>query len=432
MTLPSSSYRFWVFAWLALYVATLTVAYQMTMDAGLTTLDMYGYGLDYSKCVWVFIGIVWLSFLLPIGVNKPSGGFVWIITVFLIVPSLVGFIFSAVTLKMISMACVLLLVVILVSTQTYSLHGAYRRLPLNPNVLAWGGVSGSVVLISLSFDYSAINFFVDSVHINRRLISKNQFELFEYVHPVVTKSLLPFVLIYALHTKKFKSMAIAFMCAILIFFLVQHRVALACPFFVLSGYILYKRYASIFGLVICSSLTVMLFTMIVLLYLGDTYSNVPDFVIRRSLMVPSILQSVYIEYFSQSVFTYYSDSKITFGLVSYPYEMPVPYLIGEYIGLPGAHANAGIIGAGYQQAGIIGVAIYVTILSAFVFVVDLLSPQEWKPVTFAVCLPGFLTMVCSSDLPAVFLTHGLILATLLIFLLKYGRKESVRFEELMP
>lgn len=432
MTLPSSSYRFWVFAWLAkffilaLYVASLTMAYQMNMDARLTNLDMYGDGLDYSKCVWVFIVIVWLSLLLPMMVNKPSGGFAWIITVFLIVPSLVGFIFSAVTLKMVSMACVLLLVVILVSTQTYSTR-VYRRLPLNPNVLAWGIFLMGIVPIILSFDYSKINFSAENIHINRTLISKNQFELFGYVHFAITKSLLPFILIYTLHIKKFKITVIVFMCAILMFFLTQHRQALVYPFFVLSGYILYKRYASTFGLVICSSLTVMLFAMIVLLYLGELY--VPDFVIRRSLMVPAILQSVYIEYFSQSVFTYYSDSQITFGLVSYPYEMPVPYLIAEYIGLPGAHANAGIIGTGYQQAGIIGVAIYVIILSAFVFVVDLLSTQEWESVTFAVCLPGFFTAICSSDLPSVFLTHGLILTTFLIFLLKYGRKESVRFKD---
>ena len=398
---------------LVVYFSVLTWAYFWLGDLGLLSLNMYGGPLDISWLGMVLVGIFFLSIILPKSINRISEAFNWVIALLLIMPSLAGFMFSAVSSKMIFFSFGLLLLTTLVSKVNYSVVFK-KKIRATPQSLALILLFCGIIPILLFGNYSEIEYSVGNLYENREKISNDQFALFEYFHPILSKAVLPFLLIFYIHHKKYRIIAIS----IYMFFLVQHRAALFYPVLAISGYYSYKNYSRQFGLIVTWSLIVIVCLMILNLF----YSHIlgvllPDFILRRSLMVPAILQSVYLDFFAENTFTLFSDSKITFGLVPYPYDRPVPYLIGEFIGLPKAHANAGIVGSGFQQAGFFGVFLYSMLLAFIMLIIDFFTPRDLKSVAFGMTLPAFYWIIASSDILSIFLTHGLIVSLLFILLL---------------
>ena len=407
---------------LFLYFSLLSLAYYLLNYRGLLTLDMYRESFNISSLGIAFIGIFVLVILLPKSVCKISDAFNWVFAVFLLIPALVGVMFSAVSIKMILLSFGVLLVVTAASKINYAFIPK-KRIPVNPLYFAWILLFCGLIPILFFGSYSGVEFTVEKIYENRELISNNQFALFEYVHPILSKAVLPFLLLVYIHKKKYLFALVILILSFSMFFLVQHRAALIYPVMVISGHYLYKYHLKNFGYFITWSIIVIVAAMIVNLFYGDFLGvGLPDFVLRRSLMVPSILQSVYLEFFTENPFTFFSDSKVTLGMIQYPYDKSVPYLIGEFIDLPQAHANAGIVGSGYQHAGIFGVFIYSMILATVMLTIDVLTPHEWKSVAFGMALPGFYWIICSSDVLSVFLTHGLIVTLLFVILLNSGRR----------
>ena len=65
------------------------------------------------------------------------------------------------------------------------------------------------------------------------------------------------------------------------------------------------------------------------------------------MFLPALIDSFYIEFFSDNPKIYWSTSKITFGLVRDEYFTSAPFIIGkEFFGSAATSANTGIIGSG--------------------------------------------------------------------------------------
>jgi len=72
--------------------------------------------------------------------------------------------------------------------------------------------------------------------------------------------------------------------------------------------------------------------------------------------------------------------------------------------------------SGFQQMGYFGVAVYASIISGFLKIIDKLGNQvNNHPFVFAVCSPAIIWMINSSDLPSIFLTHGLIVSVVIVW-----------------
>ena len=104
---------------------------------------------------------------------------------------------------------------------------------------------------------------------------------------------------------------------------------------------------------------------------------------------------------------------------NYPYgEVSMSKLIGNYMGTE-ASANNGFISSGYAHAGIFGIYIYSIIIG---FILRLLNDITYNllPLWFAIalCLQALRSLVMSSDLFAVMLTHGLIIVIIIIFFVR--------------
>lgn len=238
---------------LILYAVCLGFAYHGLLDAGLFNLEMYGGTLKPYRCVWFPVLVLWVAMCIPVHVQKPSGAFVWFLAILLIIPGIVCFVFSAVSVQFIVMSLVLLATQSLIA-KSKSSFVFHTRYPLNPNMIAWGGVVFGVLLMLMYGNYSSIIFSFDSIYLNRALISERQFVLFEYLHPMISKSLLPFLLLCAVHRKRYSQAMVVFFISITMFFLTYHRAAFVAPFLCLSGYFLYRWFSFKFGFVLCGRL----------------------------------------------------------------------------------------------------------------------------------------------------------------------------------
>jgi hypothetical protein len=105
--------------------------------------------------------------------------------------------------------------------------------------------------------------------------------------------------------------------------------------------------------------------------------------------------------------------------IEYPFQLPVPNLIGEYLlGNEKSHANTGMVASGYAHFGFLGVTIYSILLGFILKIINYFSRKNipfW--LIFSMSIIPLRTLIVSSDLLVVLFTHGLILTILVLYLI---------------
>lgn len=157
------------------------------------------------------------------------------------------------------------------------------------------------------------------------------------------------------------------------------------------------------------------------------YREVGEFAsyfVRRTLLVPPMLDAAFIEFFSVFEKFYWSTSRFGLGLVKSPYDVVAPFVIGrEIFRDPSLAANTGIIGSGYANGGIVGVALYSMITAAIMSFLNSLGRRLGHPFVAAASFPTVLIIATTADLTTVILTHGLLLLLVFLSLLPAKRVE---------
>ncbi len=117
-----------------------------------------------------------------------------------------------------------------------------------------------------------------------------------------------------------------------------------------------------------------------------------------------------------------AQSKLTFGLVEYPYDLDSSHLIGyHYYNNELTGANTGWLGAGYMHFGFAGMIFYALLVGLLLSMVDMLVKNREHSISGAILFVPLFVLFQSSDLPTCMLTHGFLLALFLTW--------SCRFEE---
>lgn len=138
--------------------------------------------------------------------------------------------------------------------------------------------------------------------------------------------------------------------------------------------------------------------------------------VKRIFFAPAHAMVNYYEFFSSNGFTYLSDS-ILRHVVDYPFKYDPQELIALRIsGNIDLNPNVGILGTGYQHAGIVGVLMFGFIGGVLVAMCESLGKRFPPQFVIAVAGPYLYIMLTSSDLFRSFLTHGGAVVLLLLFL----------------
>ncbi|MBY6063711.1 O-antigen polymerase [Pseudidiomarina sediminum] len=160
--------------------------------------------------------------------------------------------------------------------------------------------------------------------------------------------------------------------------------------------------------------------VVVLLTLGmlineSIFTNLHSAIIRRSFVLPAYITNQYFEFFAENQLIYLSNS--FFSLLStYPYSQTAAKLIGVNMGFYGMSANTGFVGTGFMHFGLAGVFVFSILAGVFISIASSFERAGVAPFVVIVItlspLVGFLT---SADLGASLVTHGLLIAYVLLF-----------------
>jgi len=137
---------------------------------------------------------------------------------------------------------------------------------------------------------------------------------------------------------------------------------------------------------------------------------------RRTLLVPAQLSFLYYDFFSKHDSVFLSHSVFRFFL-DYPYHLDPSHLIGGvYFGSPQMNANTGIVGDAYMNFGFVGFALWSILLAIILRLVDTCSRRvDLRVGVAAIAMPAI--TLTNSGLLTNLLTHGVLLALLLLYLL---------------
>ena len=235
---------------------------------------------------------------------------------------------------------------------------------------------------------------------------------------------------FAVSNKKWHFCLLAITGSIMMFALTNHKGPLFYPFFVMIVYYIMKSKTRIIPLFIASHVVTMILSLSAFFiwyfqvhgepWLGILIGSIG---FRRGYFVPPQLNFAYYDYFSTREYTMWAQSKLSFGLLEYPYDIDVPHLIGyNFFDNINVGANTGWLGSGYMQLGIVGMLIYAFIIGLLLSIGDMIARRKPIDISVAALFTPFLYLFLSSDLPTVMLTHGLLFALFLLWICQLEMK----------
>ena len=389
-------------------------------------VPIYGYsGFEWApnkiKLFETLLVIVFFALSLPLNVKRPSDFFVHVHFLLPVVPMLV--LYSASDLPRVYMCFVLLAFAIVCHVRKFKLPKIKGDMISVP-IMMWSLLSIAVIYILsivLQGGLQSFNLNLLKVYEFRSLAAHNLPQIYGYFSPMVSKVLLPFVLLLAVYRRKWLIAGLAMTGSVMMFALTNHKGPLFYPFSVLGIYFVLRSNRRLIQLLLAGYILVILVSLADF-YIGDSNNIVGSLSLRRVCFVPAHLNFVYYDFFSTHQHVMLAQSKLTFGLVEYPYDLDSSHLIGyHYYNNELTGANTGWLGAGYMHFGFAGMIFYALLVGLLLSMVDMLVKNREHSISGAILFVPLFVLFQSSDLPTCMLTHGFLLALFLTW--------SCRFEE---
>lgn len=281
-----------------------------------------------------------------------------------------------------------------------------------------------VASISVQAWFGGLRYFnldIERVYEFRRVAAYELPAIFGYVYSNVSSVLVPVSLLLSIRFRNVPLIIFTVVCSIILFGMTHHKSVLFGPFvlLLLNGFYSKSPKPFIIGVA---------FISIPIIGLVEIYINMSatsglepayltSLIIRRVLLVPALLDSFFVEYFSVNAQYYWSSSRIGDWLSSNPHGLPAQFIIGqEYFGDDDTSANSGIIGSGFANAGLIGVAIYSILSGLFLAVLNSYGRRLGHAFVTAASLATMYNIITTSDLVTAMLTHGVLLLLVLLAL----------------
>ncbi|MND33626.1 hypothetical protein D3C76_154850 [compost metagenome] len=223
-----------------------------------------------------------------------------------------------------------------------------------------------------------------------------------------------YLICFALYARRFFFVILLLGVQVYFFSVASHKSILFLPLLVVSVWFYLRRSDSLVILPM-ACVGIMLLTMASYIFLDDLWLT--SLLSRRVFYVPADLCFVYFEYFSSHAHVYWSNSILS-SLQAYPYgRVAIPYVIGDYLGKPEMGANNGFISSGFAHAGLFGVIFYAALVGLLLRLVNDLSSERMPVwVAIAISIVPLRSLLISSDLFTVMLTHGFAVAIVIMYL----------------
>lgn len=227
------------------------------------------------------------------------------------------------------------------------------------------------------------------------------------------KVLIPLLVILGIFYKNKVLIFIGVISQLLIFSINGQKSVVLGVLLAIGIYFLSKKDKSGYKLFYIISCSIILFVLLDLLLGIGVFSNI---IVRRMFVVPGVLTSYYLDFYSSGIFHEYSDSFFS-GIIEPQYSQTAARVIGLiYFNREELAANVNFFSAAYSNFGIVSVYIESIILCLMLYVIHSIGKKKDR----AVYLSLFVTPIIALSDSALFttiLTNGIALATLVLFLL---------------
>ena len=261
------------------------------------------------------------------------------------------------------------------------------------------------------------NLLLQDIYETRAIQKKISTPYYGYSYSILSKVLIPILIVYSLVYKKYKTLLIGVFSLIFLFLCGAHKSVLLGSILLLLFY-----FGNVVNkLKIFLSLTIITIVSLSILYFIDNEFLLPlSIVARRGFFVPSLLDSFYFDFFDGNPL--YWSTSIFENFIDYPYDKSIPYLIGEqYFNNAEMGANNGIVSDGFSNAGILGVIINGLFFGFYISVIKCLNiSHKFYGLYFLL-----LISIISGSFTVVLLTHGGIALLIFAFLFQ---KNTTKFD----
>ena len=260
-----------------------------------------------------------------------------------------------------------------------------------------------------------------NVYEYRAASASNLPSIFGYISPIASKVVLPTAVLLAVMYRNLPALALAVFLCLVLFGLTGHKGTLVYPILTVGIYRLMAFGSPLRTMVYAYCAVVFLAIALFFVFGGNTLLD--NLIVRRGIFVPALINFWYHEVFAGNSFVFWASSKITFGLLEYPYPLPVPRLIGlvKY-DIDTINLNTGWLGSGYMNAGVGGMVLYAVIIGLLLRYLDAVARSLGLPFVAATAVVPMITLFTSSDLPTSMLNHGILVLLVLYSVCDFGTR----------
>lgn len=391
----------------------------------------YGYqGFDWSpnmvKVVESLSAIVFFALSLPSSVRRPSDFLIHVQFLLPVVPMLVLYGASDLPRSYTYLVLSGFAVVCLVREINFpKIKGAMIPIP----VMMYGLLLAAAIYILSIIGEGGLRYFnLDPLKVYefRTIAAQNLPVIYGYLSPMVSKIVLPFILLLAFSQRKWFIAGLALLGSVMMFALTSNKGPLYYPFLVMGIYYIARFRLRMIRLLLVGYIILIIIPLVPFLIryyieieIPFTFIAIGGLLLNRGYFIPAKINFDYYDFFSTHPHTMLAESKLTFGLVDYPYDLEATHLIGYYYSNNAmVAANTGWVGSGYMQFGFVGILIYALVVGLLMSLLDTYSRGRDLPISVAIFFVPFFTIFLSADLPTAMLTHGMLLALFLYWLSK--------------
>lgn len=266
--------------------------------------------------------------------------------------------------------------------------------------------------------YRFMNFNLLAVYESRSTVRElTSIGLFAYFNHWAYSVFNVFLMAVSLHYKKYLFFCLFALIQVFFFSVSAHKSLLFFPFVIFSIWFYFSRTDKLLYYLI-GLIGIVSFSFSLFIFFNEIVPA--SLFIRRVFFVPAGLAWDYYSFFSVNELYYWSNSFLSPFLDS-PYVLSPGRVIGEYNG-SGSNANMNFLFSGFAHAGLIGSFFYAFVLAIFLRFVNGVT-KGCIPVWLATAIVfiPFRNTLINSDLATSFLTHGLLVLFILLFLYRYKR-----------
>jgi hypothetical protein len=345
-----------------------------------TVLETFGFpyfppSIGMKSLSWIFciVPVLWM----PMGIRRPTQVIYWLLYITVYVPSIMIPLFLREFSNQDVILCSAVLMVGL------GITGLFYRLPLITlghkkfSTKTFIGFFFALYLVALAivlYTYgSHLRLAAFGDHMQVRLEARNipSSVVATYSLAYLAWVFNPMLMCFGLFRKKVFPFIVGAMCQLLLYSVAASRAWILTVLYIPLIFLWVKKFNRASGLVLVWCVAALFLLFICVDSFSPSLAAGPIFLIVLRVFVNSgFMTSTYAQFFSENAITFGSHIRGVSLLVDYPYDVPLPFLIGRFLGSEENSANAHIWADGIASFGLWGVIVVSIVLGVLFLCVD--------------------------------------------------------------